>query len=139
MAQYPAKRSPRRLSYHQRIFWQALLAGLPGMLLGLILLWSGDYTPKVRWTFTLIVVLTWLAFVFSLRTRVIMALQTLSNLRSGLREGDFSIRARGAKRDDAMGEVMTEVNLLVDTLKEQRLGALEATHLLRKVMAEIDV
>jgi nitrogen fixation/metabolism regulation signal transduction histidine kinase len=139
MAQYPAKRSPRRLSYHQRIFWQALLAGLPGMLLGLILLWSGDYTPKVRWTFTLIVVLTWLAFVFSLRTRVIMALQTLSNLLSGLREGDFSIRARGAKRDDAMGEVMTEVNLLVDTLKEQRLGALEATQLLRKVMAEIDV
>jgi two-component system, NtrC family, nitrogen regulation sensor histidine kinase NtrY len=133
------KRSPRRLSYDQRIFWQALLGGLPGMLLGLVLLWRGDYTRKVQWTFTLIVVLTWLAVVFSLRTRVIMALQTLSNLLSGLREGDFSIRARGAKRDDAMGEVMTEVNLLVDTLKEQRLGALEATQLLRKVMAEIDV
>ena len=139
MAQHPTKRSKRRLSYDQRIFWQALLAGLPGMLLGLVLLWRGDYTPKARWTFTLMVVLTWLAFVFSLRTRVIMALQTLSNLLSGLREGDFSIRARGAKRDDAMGEVMTEVNLLVDTLKEQRLGALEATQLLRKVMAEIDV
>jgi nitrogen fixation/metabolism regulation signal transduction histidine kinase len=34
---------------------------------------------------------------------------------------------------------MVEVNMLVDTLKEQRLGALEATQLLRKVMAEIDV
>ena len=34
---------------------------------------------------------------------------------------------------------MLEVNALAETLREQRLGALEATALLRKVMAEIDV
>ncbi len=34
---------------------------------------------------------------------------------------------------------MTEVNALAGTLREQRLGALEATALLRKVMEEIDV
>src|SRR6185436_10024413 len=88
---------------------------------------------------SLIVAGIWLGFAFALRTRVVLSLQTLSNLLSGLREGDFSIRARGARRDDALGEVMVEVNMLVDTLKEQRLGALEATQLLRKVMAEIDV
>ena len=66
-------------------------------------------------------------------------LRTLSNLLAALREGDFSIRARGAHRDDALGEVMREVNALGDTLREQRLGALEATTLLRKVMEEIDV
>ena len=38
-----------------------------------------------------------------------------------------------------LGEVMLEVNDLGQTLREQRMGALEATALLRTVMAEIDV
>ena len=52
-------------------------------------------------------------------------LQTLSNLLAALREGDFSIRARGAAHDDALGEAMLEVNFLGQILREQRLGALE--------------
>ena len=39
----------------------------------------------------------------------------------------------------AASEVMIEVNALGETLREQRLGALEATALLRTVMEEIDV
>jgi nitrogen fixation/metabolism regulation signal transduction histidine kinase len=70
---------------------------------------------------------------------VVFSLQTLSNLLAAMREEDFSVRARGASRDDAMGEVMIEVNSLSETLREQRLGALEATALLRTVMEEIDV
>jgi nitrogen fixation/metabolism regulation signal transduction histidine kinase len=66
-------------------------------------------------------------------------LRTLSNLLAALREGDFSIRARGASHEDALGEVLREVNALGETLRQQRLGALEATALLRKVMEEIDV
>ena len=69
----------------------------------------------------------------------ILPLQTLSNLLAALGEGDFSIRARGARGGDPLGEVMIEVNTLVETLRHQRLDALEATTLLRKVMAEIDV
>jgi two-component system, NtrC family, nitrogen regulation sensor histidine kinase NtrY len=38
-----------------------------------------------------------------------------------------------------MGEVMQQVNAMSATLRAQRLGALEATTLLRKVMEEIDV
>ena len=56
-----------------------------------------------------------------------------------MREGDYSIRARGAKGEDALGDVMAQVNDMAATLREQRLGALEATTLLRKVMEEIDV
>ena len=66
-------------------------------------------------------------------------LQTLSNILSAIREGDYSIRGRRAEIGDALGEVMLEVNDLGQTLREQRLGALEATALLRTVMAEIDV
>ena len=58
-----------------------------------------------------------------MRERVVFPLQTLSNLLAALREGDYSVRGRGAAPDDALGEVMREVNALGETLREQRLGA----------------
>jgi nitrogen fixation/metabolism regulation signal transduction histidine kinase len=117
----------------------AFASALPGALISLIFLWTGDYTPKVQWTLTVVIVAFCLGFAFALRERVILPLQTLSNLLAALGEGDFSIRARGARGGDALGEVMIEVNTLVETLRHQRLDALEATTLLRKVMAEIAV
>ena len=75
----------------------------------------------------------------SLRVHVVTPLQTLANLLAALREDDFSIRGRTASADDPLGEVMTEVNALAETLHEQRLGAVEATALLRTVMEQIDV
>ena len=117
----------------------ALGSALPGALISLIFLWTGDSTPKVQWTLTVVIVAFCLGFAFALRERVVLPLQTLSNLLAALGEGDFSIRARGARGGDPLGEVMIEVNTLVETLRHQRLDALEATTLLRKVMAEIDV
>jgi nitrogen fixation/metabolism regulation signal transduction histidine kinase len=133
--------SPRepRLSHDRRILLMAFASALPGALISLIFLWTGDYTPKVQWTLTVLIVTFCLGFALALRERVILPLQTLSNLLAALGEGDFSIRARGARGGDPLGEVMIEVNALVETLRHQRLDALEATTLLRKVMAEIDV
>ena len=118
----------------------ALASALPGAAISLIFLWwTGDFTPKVQWTLSVLIVTVCLGFAFALRERVVLPLQTLSNLLAALGEGDFSIRARGARGGDPLGEVMIEVNALVETLRHQRLDALEATTLLRKVMAEIDV
>lgn len=128
-----------RLSYERRMLLLALAAGLPAVIVGLALLWTGDYTDKVQWTFTILVLSAWLGFAYALEGRVVRPLQTLSNLLSALREGDYSFRARSPRRDDALGEVMGEANALADTLRQQRLGAVEATALLRKVMEEIDV
>jgi nitrogen fixation/metabolism regulation signal transduction histidine kinase len=114
-------------------------SAFPGALVSLVFLWTGDSTPKVQWTLTVIIAAFCLGFAFALRERVILPLQTLSNLLAALGEGDFSIRARGARGGDPLGEVMIEVNTLVETLRHQRLDALEATTLLRKVMAEIEV
>src|SRR5205085_9021885 len=102
-------------------------------------LWNGEYAPKLQSTLTVVIMTFCLGFAFALRERVVLPLQTLSNLLAALGEGDFSIRARGARGGDPLGEVMTEVNTLVETLRHQRLDALEATTLLRKVMAEIEV
>ncbi|HEV2883687.1 MAG TPA: ATP-binding protein, partial [Pyrinomonadaceae bacterium] len=71
--------------------------------------------------------------------RIVRPLQTLSNILAAIREGDYSIRGRWASSGDALGEVMLEVNELGQTLRHQRLAALEATALLSSVMAEIDV
>jgi two-component system nitrogen regulation sensor histidine kinase NtrY len=134
----PKSREPR-LSHDRRILLMALASALPGAAISLIFLWTGDYTPKVQWTLSVLIVTFCLGFAFALRERVVLPLQTLSNLLAALGEGDFSIRARGARGGDPLGEVMIEVNALVETLRHQRLDALEATTLLRKVMAEIDV
>ena len=128
-----------KLSYDRRVQLLALAAGLPGTAIALILLWIGDYSSRTIWTLAFLIIAIWLGFAMSVRHRVVFSLQTLSNLLAAMREEDFSVRARGARRDDAMGEVMIEVNSLSETLREQRLGALEATGLLRTVMEEIDL
>jgi two-component system nitrogen regulation sensor histidine kinase NtrY len=127
------------LTHDRRILLMALASALPGAIISLIFLWTGDHTPKVQWTLSVLIVSFCLGFAFALRQRVVLPLQTLSNLLAALGEGDFSIRARGARGGDPLGQVMIEVNALVETLRHQRLDALEATTLLRKVMAEIDV
>jgi len=130
---------PARISHEGRIVLLALLAGLPGSVVALYMLWTYDIPARTEWTVTVIVVTAWMGFAFAVRERVVFPLQTLSNLLGALREGDFSVRGRSPRPDDALGEVMREVNTLGSTLREQRLGAMEATMLLRSVMREIDV
>jgi two-component system, NtrC family, nitrogen regulation sensor histidine kinase NtrY len=127
------------MSHERRVLWSALAAGTPGVVVSLALLWAGDYTPKVVWTLAALVVCFWLGFAFSVQGRVVRPLQTVSNLLAALREGDYSFRARGGRGWDALSEVIREINALSQTMREQRMGALEATALLRTVMAEIDV
>jgi two-component system, NtrC family, nitrogen regulation sensor histidine kinase NtrY len=128
-----------RLTHDQRILVMALVAGLPAVATSLLILWLGNYSPRVQWTLTALILGVWLGFSFGLRERVVSPLRTLANLLEAMREGDYSIRARHSKSDDPLGEVMQQVNAMSATLREQRLGAMEATTLLRKVMEEINV
>src|SRR4051794_7681150 len=130
---------PALFSHEGRVVLLSLLAGLPGSAVALWMLWSAESPGKVEWTLSVLIVGAWLGFAFAVRERVVFPLQTLSNLLGALREGDFSVRGRSPRPDDALGEVMREVNTLGSTLREQRLGAMEATMLLRTVMREIDV
>lgn len=117
----------------------ALAAALPAVGIALVLLWTGGHEAKVRWTGTVAIALGLAFGLLALHERVVRPLQTLSNMLAALREGDYSLRARRADAsDDALGLAYLEANSLADTLRGQRLGALEATALLRTVMAEID-
>jgi two-component system, NtrC family, nitrogen regulation sensor histidine kinase NtrY len=134
-----------------RILLLALAAGLPAVVTSMVILWGAshyvdtekrwvaDYSTKVQATLTVLIVGAWWAFAAAVRERVASPLRTVANLLEAMREGDYSIRARGARGEEALGDVMAQVNEMGATLREQRLGALEATTLLRKVMEEIDV
>ncbi len=135
----PPKRLRHRFSHEGRLTWLTIGAAAPAVIVALALLWFGDYTPKVQWTLTLLIAVCGLGFIVNAREHSVRPLQTMSNLLAALREGDYSIRARGARVDDALGEVLLEINELGETLRTQRLGAFEATALLRTIMAEIDV
>ena len=131
---------PALIGHEGRVVLLALLAGFPGSIVALWMLWHTDNPDaKVQWTLTVLIVGAWLGFGLAVRERVVFPLQTLSNLLGALREGDFSVRGRSPRPDDALGEVMREINTLGSTLREQRLGAMEATTLLRTVMREIAV
>lgn len=126
-------------SHESRVFYWVLASGLPAVVLGCWLLWSSEYSLRVKVTATIVAVGAWLAGAALLRDKVARPLQTISNLLAALREGDYSIRARGATPDHALGLALLEVNALRETLRSQRLRALEATAILRRVMEEIDV
>jgi len=135
----PPRRLKRKLSHENRVLLLALAGGFPAVLLFGLLFWTGNHDEGVSWSLTLLVVGLWLGFGLAVRSNVVRPLQTLSNMQSALREGDFSFRVRGAGTGDALGELMLEVNTLSDMLREQRLGAMEASALLTTVMTEIDV
>lgn len=133
------KTTRSRLSHEGRLTWLTLGAAAPAIIVALAFLWFGDHSAKVQWTLTLVIGGFALGFIVSAREHVVRPLQTMTNLLAALREGDYSIRARGARTDDSLGEALLEINALGETLRVQRLGAFEATALLRTIMAEIDV
>lgn len=102
-------------------------------------IWTRDYSIQTQITLTALILLTWIGFAFALKSKVVFPLRTISNILEALQEGDYSLRIRSANRQDAMGELIWEVNALTRSLQEQRFGAMEATVLLRKILAQIDV
>lgn len=133
--------SPRpaaRHGYHRRIVRCAVLLPLPGLLTALALLWTLPMETPVRLSGSaLLLGLTALA-AYALRERLAYSLRTLTNVITALRDGDFSIRAYAAPATDPLGALAAEINALGDTLREQRLGALEASALLQTAIEEMD-
>jgi len=134
-----AKPPGGRLSHDQAVLFCALLAGLPAVVVSLILLWGRGDDSTLLWLLSPLIVVCWLALSFMARNQVVRPLQTMANLLLALREGDYSFRARGAGQDDSLSGALAEINALGAVLQSQRRDVIEATALLRAVMAEIDV
>jgi two-component system nitrogen regulation sensor histidine kinase NtrY len=128
-----------RLLYERRINLFSLLVALPGLIVSGILIWLQAWSAETKWALVLAELFVWWLLAMALQEQTTRPLQTLANVIAALREEDYSFRARGAAADDALGELSLEVNALADLLSDQRIRAIEATALLRRVMEEIDV
>ena len=131
---------PRRpLRHETRVVLAALMGGLPALLLAIWAIAQPRWDSLEKWTLGLIVFGGWVAGAAIVGERVVRPLHTLSNMIAALREGDFSIRARGSDPRGAIGLALWEVNALAETMRARRLDVTEATALLQRVMDSIDV
>jgi two-component system nitrogen regulation sensor histidine kinase NtrY len=134
LTRVPLGRSGRRLSFERRLRLWLYLLGLPMMLLCWLLLRRYSVEPLEQGFVLLALVLGWMFAVSILMEQIIRPLQTLANVVAALREDDYSFRARGGQRSDALGDLALEVNRLAGTLQGRRAGALEAMALVERVM-----
>lgn len=128
-----------RLLYERRISLFALFVALPGMLLSGIFIWLQPWSLESKLALIFVELFIWWILAMALQEQTTRPLQTLANVIAALREEDYSFRARGAAAEDALGELSLEVNALADLLADQRIRAIEATALLRRVVEEIEV
>jgi len=128
-----------RPTLHDRLALIALLAGLPALMVALVLLARGVEDARLLWLAAAGLVLPWLGGALLLRSQLVYRLGTAANLVAALRQGDLSFRGRRARRDGSYGSLTVELNLLADALRDQRLDEMEAVALLRNVLGEIDV
>jgi nitrogen fixation/metabolism regulation signal transduction histidine kinase len=123
-----------RCSVVRRAWMHCLLLSLPALIFAVLLL----YWQQVSLAPALLLggcLLVYLALVAgALIEGIVRPLQTLSNVVSSLREGDYSFRARGADSQDALGELASEINALANLLQKQRVRSLEATALLARIL-----
>jgi nitrogen fixation/metabolism regulation signal transduction histidine kinase len=124
----------RSISALRRAWLYCLFLALPGFIFAAILLYEHQVTAAPAILAAVCLLLYVVLVSASLTDGLIRPLQTLSNVVSSLREGDYSFRARGASARDAYGELAGEVNALADLLQKQRVRSLEATALLARIL-----
>jgi nitrogen fixation/metabolism regulation signal transduction histidine kinase len=131
--------SRRKLRFQDHILLLVLLAEAPAWVATAVLLWRWDADPALRAVLFIFITAAAVGGALAVRTRAVRPLRSLANLLLALREGDYSLRGQDADAKDAVGEVMAEANALSHTLREERLGALEAGKLFNKLMADVDI
>ena len=128
-----------RIPFQGRIVLLALAGGLPALLLVLALLRNVDILDSVHRLIVIVLLAVWIGFAIAVYRATVEPLRSIANLLEALRGGDYAVRGRYARKGDALGDVIIEANRLGATLRSQRFEALEASALLQKVLAEIDV
>ncbi len=126
-------------NHETRILGGALLAVAPALVALAVALWFALDNHTSAAAVLIGVTLITLALIFAMRRRAVYPLYTMANLLEALREGDYSLRGSRARRGDAIGEVVLEINALSQTLREQRLAVEEKSALLGKVIASLDI
>jgi nitrogen fixation/metabolism regulation signal transduction histidine kinase len=130
------RRGPR---WERRLLLAVLAGGLPAILVATVAIVRTPWDASLRLVLVGALWLTWLAAAALAVERSVRPMQTIANMIAAIREGDTSIRARGADPESALGLALYEVNALTETVQRQKLGTIAATALLQRVMDSVDV
>ena len=148
MAEEPQVRKPlysrpvmrrRGLPFQARIIVLTLAGGAPTLLVAILLLGEAPIAASVYRLAIVVLVGAWIGFAVAVHKSTVEPLRSIANLLEALRGGDYAIRGRHGRKGDALGDIVLEANRLGATLRSQRFAAMEASALLNKVLAEIDV
>jgi two-component system nitrogen regulation sensor histidine kinase NtrY len=128
------RRARRRRSAVRRAWLYCLLLTLPALIFAAVYLYQKEISLAPALLLAGCLLLYLVVIAAALVEGLVRPIQTLSNVVSSLREGDYSFRARGAGTGDAFGELAGEVNALANLLQKQRVRSLEATALLARIL-----
>ena len=128
----------RRWTYERRMLSWLLLLATPGLVLAAVVLLAVG-APFSVWLFGWLPV-TFLSVLlaFSVRRRAGYPLRTLANLIESLRQDDYALRGVTGRPPGALYELITEINLLGDDLREKRFASVESDLLIAKIVEELD-
>ncbi len=129
----------RGLPFQSRVVVLTLAGGLPALFTAFILLRDAPIADSVYRLIVVVLIGVWVGFAIAVHHATVEPMRSIANLLEALRGGDYAIRGRHGKKGDALGDIVLESNRLGATLRSQRFEALEASALLNKVLAEIDV
>ncbi len=115
----------------------AVAIAIPAVI-ALPLVWLGNFDLKSQVTLSLAIVCGSGGLAMAARARVVRPLQTLANLTASLRERDYAVRGRHARKDDALGLAMTELAELAAQLRAERWHDEEAAAGLARVVEGLD-
>jgi nitrogen fixation/metabolism regulation signal transduction histidine kinase len=130
---------PRRALRHEdAVLVLVVLAIAIPAAVALPMVWLGGFDLKSRLTLTLAIAFGSGGLAIAVRARVMRPLQTLANLTASLRERDYAVRGRHARRDDSLGLAIGELAQLADELRDERWRDEEAAAGLARVVEGLD-
>ena len=129
----------KRPGFESRLALLALTGGIPALVVATVLLLRSNLPVSLSWLCAGLLAAALVGCSLRIKGRLTYHFNTLSNLLEAVREEDYSMRSRRSREHGSMAEVFGEVNALAATLRGRRVEAREATALLRKVLAEIDI
>src|SRR5436190_5171692 len=106
----------RRMRWESQLVLLTLAGGLPALILSSLYLGHAVVDPSLRGLVVTALWLSWLVCAGVAVERAVRPMQTLSNMVAAIREGDTSIRARGADPEGALGLALWEVNALTESV-----------------------
>ena len=112
---------------------------IPGLVTSGVLIWLQDWAIESKLALLFAELVVCGLIVAALHDQIIRPLQTLANVVGALREEDYSFAPAWRSPTTLSGELSLEVNMLADLLAEHRIGAIEATALLQRVVEEVDI